>query len=825
MKIFNFFSKLIAITFLSVLSFHSFGQKIVMDSVSFPSPQIVCSPDTVSFFFKTGLDTSVQPNLPYSNTDIHVDLPDGFKFVNIIYTESIDTTKVPSVNINSANPDDLIFSFNGFMLNPYSTLFELKLVVEPSCGSNASKALSFVTRGGSTDVLSDTITTTLIQVDEPYLVFQGLSNTTVANSSINLSRLAIGQKFRRCFKVNYTSLISNINEVTVKIANDDHYYSYDWVTPGVTSTVVNDTVIYKFDAAFFTTIGNGDGAIGPGESFTFCDSVTVLGNCNSQNSNIKVDYVMSWGCGGFNCQNTSIAAEGIIALSPTKILKTARPDLDIKPNLCDTCGSGLIKYGFQMINTTSAVLPTGGFLTDLKFEFGTGRWPFSIASQPYLDSVNHCFDSIRINGVTVPFIKGVNAAMEVSDLTSFSGRGLADIDGDGFFDDLATGDTLVFELYGTFYAKTQDTSAITYNLNGGNNDAAGYLVDAVKGAIDITYYDECGGNEKEDRIVSDLYNYLNPTSSSSTILPDFFDNSSYKLNMTHGEHNRTIGYDCDSALRQTIVILPKDVSLDTTLAYPFSNYPSNSTDSVVYWVEKNGPNDIDTLYIYYNTKGANVSGAARSSSVTLRYDCSGGLCPEADSLRTISWYQNYICINDAKEECYETSMYRGKRLIRFHCDLPPQGLSLRTFEMERTTFGYTDSTETTKVNRNTPGIAIRKAMVADTVRLTLKGVINNATLDSAHARFSYHTEQNQGGNKPVFRIDDVNSTVTIYDASTATHHTFRLNSPGLFSGEFGPQRVGATENYDFQWNLSSYKDRYWWRLPIYRVKYNSIYLG
>ena len=179
-----------------------------MDSVAFPSPQIVCSPDTVSFFFKTGLDTSVQPNLPYSNTDIHVDLPDGFKYVNIIYTESIDTTKVPSVNINSANPDDLIFSFNGFMLNPYSTLFELKLVVEPSCGSNASKASSFVTKGGSTVVVSDTIATTLIQVDEPYLVFQGLSNTTVANSTINLSRLAIGQKFMRCFKSMTTSYFS-----------------------------------------------------------------------------------------------------------------------------------------------------------------------------------------------------------------------------------------------------------------------------------------------------------------------------------------------------------------------------------------------------------------------------------------------------------------------------------------------------------------------------------------------------------------------------------------------------------------------------------------
>ncbi|MEN8928144.1 MAG: Ig-like domain-containing protein, partial [Flavobacteriales bacterium] len=802
---------------LSVLSFNSLGQKIVMDSVAFASPQIVCNPDTVSFFFRTGVDTS-QPNLPfppftkppYSNTDIHVDLPDGFRYIDIVYTESVNIGNVPAINIDGSNPNDLIFSWNGFMLNPYATLFELKLLVEPSCGANTSAASAFITRGGSTFPLSDTISTSLIQVDEPYLVFQGVSNTTNNNSSIALNRLAIGQKIRRCFKIDYTSLISSIDEITIKIDNSNQYYSFDWVTPGVTRTTVNDTVIYTFDAAFFTTIGDLDGVIEPGESLTFCDSVTVLGNCNSQNSNVKVDYVMSWGCGGFNCQSTTVAAEGVIALSPTQIITSPRPDLDIQPNLCDTCGTGKVRYGFEFYNNTKAVLSTGGFLTDLKFELGTARHPHTIASNPYLDSLNHCFDTVKINGVAVPFTQGVNAVIEISNLTSFSGTGLADIDGDGFFDDLAAGDTLVFELIGTFYANRLDTSALAYNLNGGNNDPTGtpYLIDPIRAGLDVTYYDECGGNEKEDRILSDLYVYLNPRQSSSSVTPDFFDRGSYVYTMTHSEQNLASSYECDSALRETIMILPKDVSLDTTLAYPFSTYPSNSTDSVVYWVEKDGLNDVDTLYVYYNTKGEERNGAARQSSVTLRYDCSGGICPEADSLRTIAWYQNYICINDLDVECFKTAMYRGKRLVRFHCDLPPQGISLRTFEMKRTTYGFTDSTETTKVNANTPGIALHRAQVSDTVRLTLKGVVNDAVLDSAHARFSYHTQQNQGGQKPVFRIDDVNSTVTIYDASAATYNTFRLNSPGLFSGEFGPQQAGTgtNEDYDFQWNLSSYKD-------------------
>ena len=126
--------------------------------------------------------------------------------------------------------------------------------------------------------------------------------------------------------------------------------------------------------------------------------------------------------------------------------------------------------------------------------------------------------------------------------------------------------------------------------------------------------------------------------------------------------------------------------------------------------------------------------------------------------------------------------------------------------MERVTFGYTDSTETAKVNRNTPGIALHSAQVADTVFVELKGVVNNAILDSAHARFSYHTQYGQEGIKQIFRVDPSRSRVHIYDASTSTHHYFKLNAPGMFSGEFGPLQSGTTPNYEFQWNLSSYKD-------------------
>ena len=805
----NYFVKVIAVLAVSLLSFKGSAQKIIMDSVSFPSPQIVCVPDTVSFFFVTGLDSTTNPPFPYDNVDIHVDLPDGFQFIDIIYTETIDSFDIRPGSVNSTDPNDVVFPHVTFLSSPYSTYFELKMVVVGSCGANASKASAFITKnyGGSPipTAISDTIFTNNISILEPYLVFQGVSNTTAANSSINLTRLAIGQKIQRCFKIDYTSLISTIDEITIAIPNKPNYYSFDWVTPGVTSTVVNDTVYYTFGPAFFATIGDADGVIEPGESFNFCDSVTVLGNCNSQNSNVKRDYIMSWGCGGSDCQNTVVAAEGVIALSPTVLETKARPDLYIAPNLCDTCGEGMVRFGFQMKNNTQPVLPTGGFLTNMVIEMGTSAWPYTIPYYPILQSNSFCFDSVLINGIKVPFTATPTAVVSVSNLAAFPGYGFQDLNSDGFFDDLAVGDSLVVMLYGTFTALSHDTSALVHNLSGGNLDANPHLIPSIQGAMDVIFHDECGGNKKEVRRLSDKTIYLNPRGSQSSIAPDFFDNGSYNLNLTMAEWNSFTNYECDSAIRQIKIILPRDVSLDTTLAYPFSTYSNVSTDSVVGWVERSGLNGVDTLYVWWNTPGNNNANSF-GASVRLRYDCSSTICPEADSLRTIEWIQSYLCYNFANDVCYESAFYRGKRLVRFHCDLPPQGISLRTFNMERTTFGYTDSTETARVNRNTAGIALYQAQVADTVVVELRGVVNDAILDSAHARFSYHTQLGQAGIKHIFRMDTLNSTITIYDASAGIHRTFRLHEPGKYPGEYGPQQSGTTHDYDWQWNLSIYKD-------------------
>ncbi len=792
------------------------GQFVFFDSVGFNAPHIVCEKDTLTFIVYPTPDTA---NGFFIRPEMHIDMPAGYEFDSILYygPTPIVYPQASATNLYgppiTTNPDDIIIPNGGGFFQPYNE-YAIQIIVTPSCGAQAEPfRVWFIGVNGGAHPVSDTLSTPIINIQTPYLVFQGIKNTAAANSTINLNRLAIGQKFERGFKVDYTSLISNINEVTVAIPNTSQHFNYYWTSPGITSTTILDTVYYTFDASYFAAyVGDNDGVFEPGESFIFYDSVSVSGNCNSQNTNVAVDYALTWGCGGNLCQYSIVSAEGRIALSPTDVILQRRTDLEIEPNLCDTCGTGTVKYGFQIINNTQPVLPTGGFLTNVRLDLGISLFPYTIASNRRLDSTNHCFDSVIVNGINVPFRIGSAAPVIIDNLT-IPGTGLIDIDGDGLFDDLPVGDTLVVELYGTFFAYSHDTSDLNYNNLGGSDNINPSLVTAMRGALDIEYYDECGGNFKERRILG-KDQYLNPLNANSTMPPDVYDGGIYRFNIQHREYNTKNNYECDSAIRLIKMILPWDVSLDTSGVYPFSGY-RQSTDSVIAFVEvpdANPARGFDTLYIYYNTKGVNSGASYKNTWVNLRMDCNltAGFCPEADSSRTIAWTEEYICYDDATNmPCWSSAMHRGKRLIRYHCSaFPPTGVSLKKFKMKRTTFGYTDSTKTVRVNATTPGINLNSAMVEDTIKITMKGLVVNSTVDSIFARLNYQNRLGVGSaSRSILRMDPINSRVTVYDASTTTYYPFSLGVPLNIPALENPERyTGLDDIYDWQWNLSAYDD-------------------
>lgn len=785
------------------VSFNASTQNIFIDSVAYDEPHIVCEEDTMEVFFAAD-------NFMFG--DFHINLPQGYEFGTLIDYDAVSGPPCGSCGGTpiTSNPDNIIIPGGGLLI-PYNT-YRVQFTVLPSCGANPEGFKFWFTSSTFTGAaVSDTLTTPIINLQQPYLVFQGTENTTVANSTINLTRLAVTQKYRRCFKVDYTSLISSIDQIVIEVPNQNQHFDYYWVSPGVNVTTILDTVYYTFDAAFFATIGDNDGLFEPGESFTFCDSVEVKGNCSSQNSNVGLNYGLTWGCGGNECQYAIVPVEGRIALSPTILKLNRRADLEVIPDICDTCGQGMIKYGFEVINNTQPVLPTGGFYTNVVLDLGVSLYPFTIAASRKLTTENHCFDSVKINGVTVPFINHAQAPVRVSGLT-IPGTGLVDIDGDGFYDDLPAGDTLVVELFGTFYTLSHDTSDLIRNTSGGNNDASPHLISALKGALDIEYYDECGGNFKEARVAG-FYPYLNPMNSISQMQPDVYNGGVYKYTIDFRQYNQSGVYTCDSGIQEFKLILPADVSIDTASSNltKISNLHELSNDSIIGYIERNGPADVDTLLFYYNSKGPNNS-SYRSVWVDLRMDCnyvpSNYGCPEADSLRTIWWEYNYLCYNASNNVCYKTAMHRGKRLIRYHCeDFPPDGVVLKKFKMERTSYGYSDSTLTTKVNKNTPGVEWKKGMVNDTVKIILTGIVVDSTVSDAYARINYQTAFNKGGaSRSVFNFDGVNSKVTIVDVSTGNKETFRLNTPiNNFPIEWD-ERFIADDNYDIQFNLSPFDD-------------------
>lgn len=773
------------------------SQFIYFDSVGYTSPHIVCEEDTMEVFFVS--------DFPMFG-DFHIDLPQGYEFGSLLYYG-------PCVGCGgtpiTSNPDDIIIPGGGNLI-PFAN-HSIRFTVLPSCGSNPENFkfwFTSATFGGSS--VSDTLLTPIINLQQPYLVFQGTENTTAANSTIDLTRLAVTQKYRRCFKVDYTSLISSMDQVVIQVPNQNQYFDYFWVTPGVTSVTIADTVYYTFDAAFFATIGDNDGLFEPGESFTFCDSVEVKGNCSSQNSNVGLDYALTWGCGGNNCQYSIVPVEGRIALSPTIVDLDYRPDLEIIPSICDTCGTGMVKYGFQLKNNTLPILPTGGFLTNVDLDFGVVGFPFTIASSRDLDSRNHCFDSVKIGGITVPFVSNTQAPVHISGLT-IPGTGLLDIDGDGFYDDLPAGDSIVIELFGTFYPETNDTSDLTYNISGGNVDGNPSLINAIRAAMDVEYYDECGGNFKEERTTA-YYTLYNPGNSISQMPPDVYDKGVYRYEIEFTGSNNQY-YQCDSMIQEFKMILPSDISIDTTSSNitKISNLHELLSDSIIGYTEVDGLNDFDTLYFWYNSKGPSGAFTDVNVWVDLRMDCdfTAGFCPIEDSVRTIWWQYRAYCYDSLSTiPCYETAKFRGRRLIRYHCDsIPPDGINLKSYYMERVSFGYTDSTLTTKADRNTVGVELSKAMAYDTVKIVLKGLVVDSTVDDIYARINYQRAYNTGsGTKSIMTFDTTRSKVIIYDASASIKDTFTLVPPiSNFPTEW-PERYIADDYYDLQLNLSAYDD-------------------
>ncbi len=352
------------------------------------------------------------------------------------------------------------------------------------------------------------------------------------------------------------------------------------------------------------------------------------------------------------------------------------------------------------------------------------------------------FTSLTISGIDVDSI------IDILDYDpDVAGGGLSDVDGDGFFDDIAFGDVVRVEQRYLLAEQTQ----CPFNV-----------VKHVPVNFQLTYNNACATTAFN----SNRYRYEISFSSEAPVLEGH-------PNIENGETRRY-------SYRQAFTVNAPDFcdSLDYTsfLVLPSGLSVSGSTvliDGEATPYTQSG----NTLFIFGGTVN-NGSRVLQTLEVDLTYSCSPG-----DMSRdvTLNWGHEVSCACGVplKVAC-------ASDILRVHCPGCPL-LSTTGFSVERTTLGFTDASMTTKVTPTTPGLVLTRAYECDTICGTATGA-TAATIDNAFVRIEY-----QGpGTDNLLTFASATATVVINGGATYTSAPLT----GTLSNDEGSPAINYSIDFD-----------------------------
>jgi len=304
-------------------------------------------------------------------------------------------------------------------------------------------------------------------------------NTTIKTPVLNWNRannMTINRiGLEQCFNVRLTQdgIDANLEDFYLELQNVDLSGSLNLNEVRVNGTPItydydNTNKIIRTDIGGTYFNGNTfpnptDTLFNTGERIqvTYCWQTDECPNPSS----FPLKYVAGWGCYGESCNE--IERDRTLSIRPT-----ARPEpiaIDTIYSTPEICGNpGTI--GLTIFSDQSD--PLSGRFTDMKIGFET-------CNKPSLE-----ISGIRIGGnpIALGAYTWVNDDL-VIDFTNLSvdadggAQGLSDIDGDGFFDDLAGGDTLKVEIDMAYSCTTPpDPGSIVCGVI--NCDFAQFFVDA-----------------------------------------------------------------------------------------------------------------------------------------------------------------------------------------------------------------------------------------------------------------------------------------------------------------------------------------------------------
>ena len=541
--------------------------------------------------------------------------------------------------------------------------------------------------------------------------------------------------------------ISTLSYYVVVGADLSNYVLRYGATPLVPAASIADTLFYNIDltAAPFLVVGNGDGCFDNGEEIRFNEDFDITA---CQNTDTR--HHAYWGCSiGEVCQeapiqtgsiNFSIAAPSI---SLTNVGNT-------KTDLCHA-----VTYTIKIENTNNAA---GATAIDVNINFGLGKnaslitstvnnplWAFDYrdnrqVSKFSFDGGANYFLPAALPSTFLPFGGSGTTVNIPSNFFNTDpdgpGVGLEDLDGDGFYDDLAPGAAanLTFDYELVPRDGTCGAGQFPY-------------IEWEHSYFDVNFKDQCKTDQNPKRIdlsyfsikrdyTSAITNVISPTDIADTdgftvkIRPGFYIGGAGAPSC-NGESS-TAGSD---VVFTTKLLLPAGITWDGTAATLSGGAFAMSGDTLIY--TRNRINNTE----YYD--------------FPLTLDCAtyaGG------GTASLQYFTTYEC-----GSCWKEDINCGTIDIAVHCsNIPCDGANILDFTAQRTSAGWTDNTMSTKVTLDPNVHVLNKYLAGDTMLVKTKAVISNKTLDNLHFDMTYNATAAAGG---AGIIQYVGGSITIDDIS------------------------------------------------------------
>ncbi len=492
-----------------------------------------------------------------------------------------------------------------------------------------------------------------------------------------------------------------------------------------TPNPAGDTIITAvFDALIFqqNNFGDGDDFFDPNEGLTIIESFCLI-NCDASTSS---DHSIGWGCDGEICTETT--------LTDFVIIGEGAANVDIKtfgsiPNeFAGYCEVGQTTVTF----TNNGVEFDPGFATMYDVEVGIG-----LGNAFELLNNNFEITGIRIAGIDIAAFDSLNMLNgHVQFMNDPDGLGgLEDLDGDGYYDDLALGD--FFEITAFYDFSCLGANSMIADENCTNNFSTSFHT-----RLDYT-------NACDERISRVQNNFFRPANTSASIIhstdPDaFVEEDTFFISHLQTRSIRFFEHNCnDEQIIEVKIALPQGIFPIVELSELLKNglTPIPLVSDII---------ENDTLTLVFDASFSPFLNGDYDLRLAFEADCSAEL-----GLSSFPILFTFKCPPCDCEHIWYCGELMGPQLHAKSPPCPPdilncdKGIQTTSFQVNRTTFGFEDDLFQVSFD---PNLANKKVAIAcDSVEMKLINVVGEVPIsDSLGISITYSNPDKSNDPEEVF---------------------------------------------------------------------------